>query len=149
MTSLAFARNSLGTAASRGYFTKKVRPGLVLRICRKVYSAKLRDLCFSFTRPAVATRDEMLKRANCLFFFCGTMAEKGTAFSHIKTQRVTKRSQEELACSQTSFTRMTLKQFSDFIDQKIWDFRVGATTMEAETGICGPRSLLTAQTESE
>ena len=32
---LAFARNSLGTAASRGYFTKKVSPGLVLRICRK------------------------------------------------------------------------------------------------------------------
>ena len=53
---LAFARNSLGTAASRGYFTKKVHPGLVLRICRKLYSAKLRDLCFSFTRTAVATR---------------------------------------------------------------------------------------------
>ena len=81
------------------------------------------------------------------------MAEKGTAFSHIKTQRVTKRS-KELACSQTSFTRMTLKQFSDFIDQKIWDFRVGATIREVETGICGPRSLLTAhrlhgKTESE
>ena len=33
---LAFARNSLGTAASRDYFTKKVRSGIVLRICRKV-----------------------------------------------------------------------------------------------------------------
>ena len=82
------------------------------------------------------------------------MAKKGTAFSHIKTQRVTKRSQAELTCCQISFTRMTLKQFSVFIDQKIWDFRVGATMMEAETGICGPRSLLTAhrlhgKTESE
>ena len=46
----------LGTAASRGYFTKKVRPGSVVRICRKVHSAKLQDLCFSFTRTAVATR---------------------------------------------------------------------------------------------
>ena len=44
---LAFAQNSLGTAASRGYFTKKIRPGSVLRICRKVHSAKLRDLCSS------------------------------------------------------------------------------------------------------
>ena len=35
----------------------------------------------------------MLKRANC-FFFGDTMAEKGTAFSHIKTQRVTKRSKD-------------------------------------------------------
>ena len=87
---LTFARNSLGTDASRGYFTKKVRPGLVLRIFRKVHSAKLRDLCFSLT----------------------------------------KRSQAELACSQISFTRMTLKQFSDclcHIDQKISDVRVGAT----------------------
>ena len=57
---LAFARNSLGTSASRGYFTKKVRSGIVLRICRKVYSAKLRDLCFSFTRTAVATRGYQL-----------------------------------------------------------------------------------------
>ena len=53
---LAFARNSLGTAASRRYFTKKVRPGSVLRICRKVHSAKLRDLCFRSHALAVATR---------------------------------------------------------------------------------------------
>ena len=55
------------------------------------------------------------------------MAEKGTTFSHIKTLRVTKRSQAESACSQTSFTRMTLSNFVCHIDQKICDSRDGET----------------------
>ena len=80
-----------------------------------------------------------------------TMAEKATAFSHIKTQSDQAISGKS-ACSQTSFTRMTLKQFcviSTVISIRKYAMAEPEKRQKAETGICGPRSLLTAHPRCE